>query len=105
MCESSKAWFALPANYHERLTKNYVTWVHGYLPNFESLLYLTDEEITRRPITWTIGAQSPAGLFYDNVSRATRAGIEIGLLNCRHYPQVTIPEAFAEHVKVSALSY
>lgn len=105
ICESPEAWHALPASYHQRLVKNYVTWIRGYIPSFESLLYLTDEEITRRPITWTIGTQSLAGSFYDNVARATKAGIEIGLLDCKHFPQVTIPEPFADHVKVSALRY
>jgi hypothetical protein len=68
-------------------------------------LKLSNEELTRKPITWTIGALPPAGMFIDNVVRATNAGIEVGLLNSKHFPQVTIPQALAEHIKEAALKH
>ena len=57
------------------------------------------EELTRRPVCWTIGALTPAGRFYQNVVDGFGAGIPVELLPSRHFPQTTIPEVLAEHIK------
>jgi hypothetical protein len=37
-------------------------------------------------------------MFFDNVVTAQAAGIPIGLLMCKHFPQVSIPDALADHI-------
>jgi pimeloyl-ACP methyl ester carboxylesterase len=97
------AWAALGPDYHARLDRNYVTWVRTYVERVERSF--TKEELTVSPVDWTIGALSPAGLFFSNVVVACRAGIPIGLLNSRHFPQVTIPEILAEHILATATKH
>jgi len=102
--EDMGAWNGLGPEYLARLDKNYPTWIRGYTTKLTDLK-LSNEELTRKPITWTIGALSAAGMFFDNVVRATKAGIEVGLLNSKHFPQVTIPRDLAEHIKGAALKH
>lgn len=100
MCEDEAKWQALGPDYHKRLEKNYVTWVRTYVHEVERAF--RKEELTKRPICWTIGALTPAGFFYQNVVDGFGAGIPVGLLPCKHFPQVTIPELLAEHIKTAA---
>jgi hypothetical protein len=58
----------------------------------------TPEELSRRPVTWTIGGLTEAAAFFNNVVAAHAAGIQVGLLMCKHFPQVSIPEALAVHI-------
>jgi len=102
--EDREAWDALGPEYHARLAKNYVTWIRGYTRLFDDLSW-SNEDLRKRPVTWTIGGKMPAESFYDNAIVATKAGIKIGLLDSKHFPQVSIPEALAEHIKMAALKY
>lgn len=102
--EDTEAWEALGPEFHARLAKNYITWIRGYTCLFVDLNW-SNEQLNRRPVTWTIGGKMPAASFYDNVVVATKAGIEIGLLDSKHFPQVSIPETLAEHIKTAALKY
>ncbi|TVY65529.1 putative hydrolase [Lachnellula suecica] len=97
------AWEALGCEFHARLERNYVTWLRSYTRLVPE--ELSNEDLTRRPITWTIGALTAAGAFFDNVVTATKAGIEIGTLQSKHFPQVSIPDVLAAHIKSSALKY
>ena len=67
--EDKAAWERLGSNYHARLHEYYVTWTRYYVTDhFAAYMQsLTDEELKRRPITWTIGALMPAGLSDENV--------------------------------------
>src|SRR5262245_66517631 len=56
------------------------------------------EELQRRPVTWTIGGLTPTERFFDNVVTAHAAGLQLGLLQCKHFPQVSIPEVLANHI-------
>ncbi len=89
--ENPKAWDDLGEDFHRRLEKNYVTWVRRYGP----LRTYSVEELNRRPIAWTIGGFTPTFAMFDNVRAAHAANIEIGLLMCKHFPQVSIPDALA----------
>lgn len=93
--DDHNAWEGLGSEYHARLDKNYGPWLRGYFPYLVQLK-LSNEEFTRSPVTWTIGSLTPAGLFLDNVVRATQAEIDIGLLESKHFPHIKIPETFAE---------
>ena len=102
MNEDKEAWEALGPEYHARLDKNYVTWVRRYVAGTEKFT-VREEELRRRPITWTIGGLNPARMFFENVPTAVKADIPISLLPCKHFPQVSIPDILAEHIKISAL--
>lgn len=99
--EDATAWDDLGADYHSRLERNYVTWVRRYFAS-GFLRSFTPEELRRKPVTWTIGGLTPAVAFFDNVLAARAADLEIGLLMCRHFPQVSIPEVLAEHIASAA---
>jgi hypothetical protein len=49
-------------------------------------------------VTWTIGGLTPTVAFFDNIATAQASGIPIGLLMCKHFPQVSIPDALADHI-------
>lgn len=97
MNENAAAWDALGDDYHHRLKRNYVTWVRRYIAS-KGMREFSTEELQRRTVTWTIGGLTPAAAFFDNVMLANSAGIPIGLLMCRHFPQVSIPDMLAEHI-------
>lgn len=100
MNDDLAAWEALGAEYHARLAENYVTWVRRYVAHGLPPVH-SPEDLAGKPITWTIGALSPAGMFFDNVVLAVRAGCAIDLLNCKHFPQVSAPGMLAEHLRAS----
>jgi pimeloyl-ACP methyl ester carboxylesterase len=99
MNESGEAWDALGEAFHKRLERNYVTWVRRYVGHSHFLRAFTVEELRRRPVTWTIGGLTPAVAFFDNVVTAHAAGLQIGLLMCRHFPQVSIPDVLTKHIR------
>ena len=103
MVGDKDAWAALGPDYHARLYRNYVTWVRTYVDRVERSF--TKEELTVSPVDWTIGALAPAGSFFGNVVAACHAGIPIGLLDSRHFPQVTIPDILAEHILTAATKH
>lgn len=102
MCEDKAAWEALGPEYHARLDKNYVTWIRKYVGRIEKSS-LTEKELRQRPIAWTVGSLNPMGFFFENVLTAVRADVPISLLPCKHFPQVTIPEKLADHIRESAM--
>ena len=53
-------------------------------------------------MTWTIGALFEVRVFFSNVVFAHQAGIAIGTLPCRHFPQVSIPGLLAAHIRGAA---
>jgi pimeloyl-ACP methyl ester carboxylesterase len=92
-----EAWDALGEEYHRRLERNYVTWVRRYF-GLPDMRMPTPEELHRRPVTWTVGALTNPAAFANNLAAAEAAGIEVGRLMSRHFPQVSIPAALAEHI-------
>lgn len=101
--ENEELWNALGKDYHERMKKNYLTWVRRYLlgkphPPTDAAA------LVGLPITWTIGGLSPVAPLMSNIKNAHRAGIELGMLPCRHFPQVSIPGILAAHIRACALT-
>ena len=88
--------------FHKRLERNYVTWVRRYVAGSRPARQLAPEDLRRRPVTWTIGGLTPAAAFLGNVAAAYAAGIQVGLLMCKHFPQVSIPEVLADHISKAA---
>jgi pimeloyl-ACP methyl ester carboxylesterase len=105
MNDDPVAWDELGQAYHARLKRNYVTWVRRYVnysgpgPGYEPA------DITNRPLDWTIGGFTPAMTFFTNVQLAASLGIPLGLLPCKHFPQVSIPDLLADHIRASALRH
>lgn len=103
LCEDPAKFEALGPTYNDRLKKNLVTWVRRYVNQVER--GFSKEELRSRPVCWTIGALTPAGMFLQNVVVGVKAGIEVGSLECRHFPQITVPEALAEHIRRETVKY
>ncbi len=95
--EDAVAWQALGGDYHQRLSRNYITWVRNYLKQGVGTSP-APEKLRDQPITWTIGDLSPPEPMASNVELAQRAGIALGRLPCRHFPQVSIPDKLAAHI-------
>ena len=72
--EDIEVWEALGPEYHARLEKNYLNFVRNVVASVTKLS-LSKEELTRRPVDWTISALFPAGAFFSNVLTATGAGL------------------------------
>jgi hypothetical protein len=102
MNENAEAWDALGDAFHKRLERNYVTWVRRYVGGNRILRNFTADELLRRPVTWTIGGLTPAARFFSNVVMAHAAGIQISLLMCKHFPQVSISELLTDHIRKAA---
>jgi pimeloyl-ACP methyl ester carboxylesterase len=103
MNDDLAAWEALGDAYHARLANNYVTWVRRYVALGPPPPH-KPEDLAGKPITWTIGALTPAGMVFDNVVLAVKSGCPISLLNCKHFPQVNAPGMLAEHIRTNTLA-
>ncbi len=102
--ESPQAWDALGSAYHQRLKRNYVTWVRRYVAPGRFRTF-TPADVRVRPVTWTIGGLSlNAERFANNIALANAADIAVGSLPCRHFPQVSIPDQLASHIAATAAS-
>lgn len=97
--ENPEAWNALGAEFHARLDRNYVTWIRKYVSNEQVFRIFTADDLRGRPITWTIGGLTPAAVFFDNATLACAAGLSVGILMSKHFPQVSVPEALADHIR------
>jgi len=102
--EDLERWEALGLDYHARLERNYVTWVRGYWRNSVFRKY-EPASLTNRPLAWTIGGLTPAVAFFNNVRIASQAHIEMEILMCKHFPQVSIPTLLADHIRAKTLPY
>jgi pimeloyl-ACP methyl ester carboxylesterase len=98
MNEDRTAWEALGPEYHKRLEKNYVTWIRSYVKSLPFTEW-KKEEVMTKPVFWTVGALSTMGAWFDNVVMACETGIKIGMLPCRHFPQVSIPDKLVEYIR------
>jgi hypothetical protein len=96
---NSQAWDALGGGHQQRLEQNYVTWVRRYMKPGTSDRSYSADELTRRPIAWSVGGFSPIWAMISNVRVAQRAGIEIEIFKGRHFPQVEIPDFLASHIR------
>lgn len=100
MNEDAVAWESLGPDYHQRLEKNFVTWVKTYMPVVDDAKWDKEELKAKKDrINWTLGGLMPLGIFYENIIVATEAGIAIKVLNCKHFPYVSIPGALAEYIR------
>lgn len=103
MNDDPAAWKALGPAFHERLASNYVTWVRRYLAG-PSHPPVAPELLADKPITWSIGAKFEVYYFFSNVRLAHQAGVEISMLPCKHFPQVSIPKQLADHIRQASSS-
>jgi len=102
MNSNPAAWDALGPDYHQRLEKNYVTWVRRYGSASGEFPSYGREALTRRPIAWSIGGFSEVHFAISNLRVARRGDIDVEILTCKHFPQVEIPEVLASHIRKHA---
>jgi pimeloyl-ACP methyl ester carboxylesterase len=100
---SPQAWNELGPEYHERLQKNYITWVRHY-HTIADRSY-SAEELLRKPITWSVGGYREIWAMTGNFRTAHRANIEIVYLRSRHFPQVCVPDELAQHIRENTKRY
>lgn len=95
-------WDALGPEYHARLKRNYVTWMRNVVNIYEepSGELATVENLTRRPIFWTVGGMSDRNAWSKDFEVAEKARIEVrtDVLNCLHFPYVSIPEKLSDWI-------
>jgi pimeloyl-ACP methyl ester carboxylesterase len=99
MNSKGDAWDAVGGEYHHRLEKNYVTWVRHYLwEGLADRLY-SAEDLTRRPISWSVGGLTEGWIVSANRAVARRGRIDVQSLDCKHFPQVEIPELLTTRIR------
>jgi len=99
------AWDALGEEVHSRLWTNYPRWARGYPRTLPQTSSMAIEDLTKRPLDWTVGASTPVAPFLSNIVTATKAGVNFSVISGMHFPYVSDPEAFAEHVVTTARKY
>lgn len=105
MSSNESAWDELGEEVHARLKKNYVRWAHGYPLSIPQSCPTDVDALRGKPIEWTIGASTQTQMFFDNIVTATKAGISIGMLPGQHFPYVSHPDIFANHVVQTTRKY
>lgn len=112
MAKSSRAlsgnetnWDNMGKDVHARLKANYVRWAHGYPLTIPDSTPRNIDQLRNKPIDWTIGAKTPAYMFFENVVIATQADINISTFQGSHFPYVSHPEDFAKHVVEKTRKY
>lgn len=99
------AWDELGKTVHARLWKNYHRWARGYPHTIPQSAPVDIDSLVKRPLDWTVGGSTPTAMFLDNIITATKAGISVRILPGLHFPYVTDPEAFANHVVETTRKY
>jgi pimeloyl-ACP methyl ester carboxylesterase len=105
MSANEAAWDALGEEVHARLRKNYCTWARSYPLTIPDSSPVDVASVTKRPVSWTIGAMTPNHLFMDNVVSATKAGVPIRSLPGGHFPYVSHPKELAEYIVETTRQY
>jgi hypothetical protein len=82
-----------------------VTWVRRYVSYQGPQPAYLPSDFSKRPLDWTIGGFTPAMTFFSNIQLTASLGIPLGLLPCKHFPQVSIPDVLADHIGRSASRY
>jgi pimeloyl-ACP methyl ester carboxylesterase len=99
MVGDSQAWAALGSEYHERINKNGEVWV-DYMLDYIGQRTYSARELSKMPqMVFSVGFTSAAWLAFANLQVAGRANAEVVWLPCLHYPQVTIPDLLAQHIR------
>ncbi len=92
------AWNALGPDFHARLRKNYVTWLRRYVAGDNPRRNYDPAVLRGKAIAWTLGGHSQVMPFFSNIRLCIRSGIDMEVLMCKHFPQVSIPTQLAEHI-------
>ncbi|KPI44131.1 uncharacterized protein AB675_6339 [Cyphellophora attinorum] len=104
-CRDDEAWNSLGPEVHQRLRRNFIRWAHGYISDLTLSPPIETENLRKRPISWTVGADSPMFMFFSNVVTATKADIPIKTLPGGHFPYVSHPEQMSKHIVEATRSH
>ncbi|KAE8446381.1 hypothetical protein EG329_011986 [Mollisiaceae sp. DMI_Dod_QoI] len=58
------AWDALGQEYHQRLAKNYTTWIRHYVGVLETADWEDVVKENAKRVSWSVGGQMPMGFFF-----------------------------------------
>lgn len=105
MNSNGEAWDAVGEEYHRRLEKNYVTWARHYLWEGLADHAYTAQDLTRRPIAWSVGGLTEGWIVPANVQVARRGKITVQVLPCKHFPQVEIPGLLTARISSQAKAH
>jgi pimeloyl-ACP methyl ester carboxylesterase len=100
-----QAWSALGTEYHDRINKNGELWLDLMVGNIDTKSYTAQQLQKMPPLVFSAGLLGMSWLALANLATAQRAKAEMVYLLSAHYPQVTMPEGFAEHIKTYAKKY
>ena len=100
-----QAWNALGPEYHERISKNGELWLDLMMGHVDIKSYTAEQLRKMPPLVFSIGILGMSWLALANTATAQRAKAEIVYLLSAHYPQVTMPEGFADHIRTYAKKY
>ena len=100
-----EAWKALGPEYHERINKNGEVWITHYIGSVDMRVYTAEELTKMPPLVFSVGMNTLAWLVEANRRTAERANAELVWLPCMHYPQVTIPDLLAKHIREYSKKY
>lgn len=90
---------------NDRIEKNLAYWNEYYLGTVDTHSY-TKEELAKIPACdFTVGSWSPAWHPYANIETAKRGGFSYAWMPSAHYPVLSCPEIFAEHLKKTIHKY
>ena len=95
---------ALGDEYHARLDKNFVTWMRHLVSYMEAqtktLIEKERENVMKAPLFWTVGGSTAPGIFDldDPVGKSLGVEVRHDVLNCKHFPAITIPEETASWI-------
>ncbi|KAI3343462.1 zearalenone hydrolase [Ustulina deusta] len=98
MCGNLEAWADLGDECHARMWKNYPVWARGYPQTIPQSSPTDASNLSKRPLSWTVGGSTETFRFFDNIVTAAKAGVDIGYLPGKHFPYLSDHEAFAKHV-------
>ena len=100
-----EVWEAMGEEFHARVWKNYARWVKGYGVTLTPSITMSDEDLAKRPLDWSVGGASATHMFIDNVITATKAGITVRVLPGAHFPYIFDPDAFSDYIVERTRAY
>lgn len=103
---SAEDWASLGDEAHARLSRNYVRWGRGYPHTIPaSAAKISDDDLLKRPLDWSVGFATQSGFFADNIVTATKMGIPFKIVPGSHFPYLSEPEKFAEYIIETCRKY
>jgi len=99
MVGDPEAWESVGTDYHTRINKNLEIWADYMVGHVNHRAYSSEELSAMPPLVFSVGQLWTNPVVEINIEAARKANTEAVLLPCRHFPQVTIPDLLAKHIR------